>query len=114
MREAIFSSPAAIGPPHTPLAMGRSAPSPYAPNDRLVGWRVPVQAHCPRRHPIQPAAAVIDFVFFLLARHSASTLALCSCFVRQLPFRTVLRCVIDSATPAVQGGLLRASTSFVL
>ena len=29
----------------------------------------------------------IDFVFFLLARHSASKLALCSCFVRQFPLR---------------------------
>ena len=66
------------------------------------------QAHCPRRHPIQPAAAVIDFVFFLLARQRACKLAFCSGFVRQFPFRTALRCVIGSATPAVQGGLLTA------
>ena len=58
--------------------------------------------------PPQPVAAVIDFVFFLLARQRASKLAFCSCFVRQFPFRTALRCVIDSASPAVQGGLLTA------
>ena len=69
---------------------------------------MPGQAHLPRRHPAQPAAAVIDFVFFLLARQRACKLAFCSCFVRQFPFRTALRCVIDSASPAVQGGLLTA------
>lgn len=69
---------------------------------------MPGQAHWPRRHPAQPAAAVIDFVFFLLARQRASKLAFCSCFVRQFPFRTAFRSVIDSATPAVQGGLLTA------
>ncbi len=69
---------------------------------------MPGQAHCPRRDPAQPAAAVIDFVFFLLARQRASKLAFCSCFVRQFPFRTAFHCVIDSAPPAVQGGLLTA------
>ena len=69
---------------------------------------MPGQAHWPRRHPAHPAAAVIDFVFFLLARQRACKLAFCSCFVRQFPFRTALRFVIDSASPAVQGGLLTA------
>ena len=69
---------------------------------------MPGQAHWPRRYPAQPAAAVIDFAFFLLARQRACKPAFCSCFVRQFPFRTALRCVIDSATPADQGGLLTA------
>ena len=46
---------------------------------------MPGQAHCPRRHP-------------------ASRL------LRSFPFPTAFRCVIDSATPAVQGGLLTAGS----
>ena len=44
-----------------------------------------LSAHWSHGHPACSALSVIDFVFFLLARHSASSLALCSCFVRQFP-----------------------------
>ena len=35
-------------------------------------------------HAISASELSVDFVFFLLARHSPSKLGLCSCFVRQL------------------------------
>ena len=49
--------------------MGRSAPSASAPNDWLIGWRVPVQAPCPRRDPTHPAAAVIPVPHCASLRH---------------------------------------------
>jgi hypothetical protein len=60
-------------PPQAPMAMGRSAPSAFAPNDWRIGWRVPGQAHCPRRDPPQPAAAVIPVPHCVSLRHRQCT-----------------------------------------
>ena len=93
--------------PRTPMAMGTSAAATSA-TDGFAARECLVWLAGRAGNPTHSAAAVIDFAFFLLARQRACKPAFCSCFVRQFPFRTALRCVIDSATPAVQDGLLTA------